>query len=186
MMLFLQMLGIHDAADCVSGIPGFTQFRLCQNGTMVIVKSFIKVAAYVVLLVGASSLCSCKGVSGQREVASSPQPAGDGLASAGGQYIVIYKPDPNPIPLNEPFNIEVQVLDAKSRKPLQNGFKLDVDGRMPHHRHGMNRQPTLQQREDGTSLVQGMLFHMPGRWEVYFDITRDGRTERAQDVIFLD
>ena len=28
--------------------------------------------------------------------------------------------------------------------------------------------------------AEGMLFHMPGHWEMYFDITQGGRSERAQ------
>ena len=31
-----------------------------------------------------------------------------------------------------------------------------------------------------------MLFHMAGRWEIYFDITRGGITSRAQDEITLE
>lgn len=154
---------------------------------------FVTKKALLVALI-TSVIASCKGISGNREVVSNAPaqvapadaPPKDGLSSAGGQYVVIYKTSPHPIPLNEPFAINVRVLDAKSRSEPLADVTLDVDGRMPHHRHGMNRQPVVTRGDNGSFHVQGMLFHMPGRWELYFDITRDGRTERAQDVIFLD
>ena len=149
-------------------------------------RPFAALAAIACWAAAIAIVAGCKGVSGHREVVSTPQTTGDGLASASGQYVVIYKTHPTPIPLNAPFDIDVRVLDAKNRSEALRDIKLDVDGRMPHHRHGMNRQPQVTQRSDGSFHVQGMLFHMPGRWELYFDVTRDGRTERAQDVIFLD
>jgi hypothetical protein len=108
------------------------------------------------------------------------------LTSANNSFIVAYRVQPNPIPLNEPFSIDVQVYGANQRTRLLKDILLEVDGRMPHHRHGMIRQPKVTVKGDGTFTVVGMLFHMPGRWELYFDITRQGQTERAQDVVVLD
>jgi len=34
--------------------------------------------------------------------------------------------------------------------------------------------------------VLGLRFHMPGRWELYFDVTRDGVLERAQIDLELE
>lgn len=128
----------------------------------------------------------CKSAGGSHEIATAPADLNGGLQSASGHYVVVYQTNPDPIPLNVPFHVNVMVYDTANRSAPLRDIKLDVDGRMPHHRHGMNRQPIVTQLEDGTFAVQGMLFHMPGRWELYFDITRNGRTERAQDVIFLD
>ena len=37
---------------------------------------------------------------------------------------------------------------------------------------------------DGRWVAQGMMFHMPGRWQLVFDVERGGRTERlATDVV---
>ena len=38
---------------------------------------------------------------------------------------------------------------------------------------------------DGSYKAEGMLFHMPGHWELYFDVSQGGRTERAQVDIQL-
>lgn len=57
---------------------------------------------------------------------------------------------------------------------------------MPQHGHGMNLVPTIERGVDGTWRVDHMLFHMPGYWELYFDITERGRVERAQSEATLE
>ncbi len=101
-----------------------------------------------------------------------------------GTYQLRYTSQPETIPLNEPFSLEVQLARADGR--ALSGERLSVDGRMPEHRHGMTTEPTVQDKGAGHFLVEGMLFHMPGRWELYFDISHDGRTERARVVIVLE
>ncbi len=63
---------------------------------------------------------------------------------------------------------------------------LEVDGRMPLHRHGMNQVPRVGSGPAGGFQVDGMLFHMPGDWVLYFDITREGVTERAQFDVLME
>lgn len=116
-----------------------------------------------------------------------PNPApGTGIVSTGGGYYVEFRTDPDPVPLNELFSIEVSVRDADARDESLEGIELMVDGRMPAHRHGMTREPRIERRPDGTFVVTGMLFHMLGDWELHFDITRDGTTERAQADVVLE
>jgi hypothetical protein len=38
----------------------------------------------------------------------------------------------------------------------------------------------------GAYRVDGMLFHMPGYWELYFDLSREGVMERAQGAVTLE
>jgi hypothetical protein len=45
-----------------------------------------------------------------------------------------------------------------------------VDAHMPEHRHGMNYRPSLKQLAPGRWRAEGLLFHMPGRWELVFDV----------------
>lgn len=111
------------------------------------------------------------------------------LPSSKGELEVWYIiPVGSQVPLNESFNLHVQVYEVRDeiiRFPLRN-VSLSVDAGMPEHMHGMNVQPKITQMKDGSFLVEGMLFHMPGRWELYFDITRNGVTERAQTEINLE
>jgi hypothetical protein len=106
------------------------------------------------------------------------------IESNDGAYVVAYRQKPEAVPLNDTFDLEVWVLDD-TQAPLP-GHALEVDARMPHHRHGMNLVPEVVAAGDGRFDVHGMLFHMPGYWEIYFDITSEGLTERAQTSIVLE
>lgn len=106
------------------------------------------------------------------------------IISNGGAYAITYRA-PQPVPLNEDFDLTVWVLDAASGAEVR-GAGLEVDARMPHHRHGMVQVPEIKRRADGGFEVHGMLCHMGGYWEVYFDVTRDGVTERAQFAFTLE
>jgi len=107
------------------------------------------------------------------------------LESIRGTYQVRYVTDPKVIVLNEPFAIDIWVHRSDGNK-LHASFELVVDARMPQHRHGMNRIPKKTRLTDGHYRVEGMLFHMPGSWEIYFDLSRAGRSERARAVVVLD
>jgi hypothetical protein len=134
----------------------------------------------------------------------SAQP-GAPLASSGGTYLVRYRTEPSPIPLNEPFSLEVEVLDASEPSRFAEAVSLGVEARMPAHGHGMNHVPEVRATLDGTEdpllrawtaedpalgngryRVRGMRLHMPGAWELQFDLTRWAVTERAQVTITLD
>lgn len=100
-------------------------------------------------------------------------------------YRVAFTPKPSPIPMNEPFTLDVVVL-GEAEAGIGKNLKLDVDAAMPEHQHGMNTRPRVQTSGDGRFLVEGMLFHMPGHWELYFDITDGAVSERAQFDINLE
>lgn len=104
-----------------------------------------------------------------------------------GRYRVSYLPNPDPIPLNEPFSMDVVVsLAGSGLQPVAPGTTLSLDARMPAHQHGMNRQPTVRGSGAGNFVVRGMLLHMSGRWELYFDVTDGAVTERAQFALDLE
>jgi len=35
-------------------------------------------------------------------------------------------------------------------------------------------------------VAEGLLFHMPGRWQLLFDVERGGRTERLEADVVLE
>ena len=103
--------------------------------------------------------------------------------SALGNYVVVLRTTPSPIPLNQPFEARITVEPrVKPSGPLA----VDVDARMPEHFHGMNLVARTTAQPDGTFRTEGLLFHMPGRWELYVDIAEGGRTERAQTEVILE
>jgi hypothetical protein len=107
-----------------------------------------------------------------------PQPwrRGQGVR---GEFLVDYAPDPDPIRLNEPFELALQVhLAAEPARPVV-GAQVFVSAWMPDHEHGMVRQPETVELGGGAYRARGMLFHMPGRWELRVDVIAGGGPERT-------
>jgi hypothetical protein len=68
------------------------------------------------------------------------------------------------------------------------GVEIKVHGAMPAHGHGLDYVPTVEPCADGRHwCVNGLRLHMPGTWEIYFDIgSPDGSSvERAQATVDL-
>jgi hypothetical protein len=105
----------------------------------------------------------------------------DSVCSSGGSYRVRIKPSKNPVPSNEMMGLQAEVLEGcgEGAKPAE-GVRLHVNAGMPEHQHGMTTQPRVLPLEGGRWDVAGLLFHMPGYWELYFDMEREGVVERAQ------
>jgi hypothetical protein len=151
--------------------------------------------AFTPILVGCEGGSEADNAPATQPAALAPSSAADGgpissgwheVTSSDGTYVVTYDLEPDEIPLNEPFGLRVRVCDADDRSTPLDNVSLAVDGRMPHHRHGMNRVPSIERTSDGTFEITNMLFHMPGYWELHFDITRGMTTERAQVEITLE
>jgi hypothetical protein len=106
------------------------------------------------------------------------------LRSNNETYVVRFTPDPEPIPLNALFTLRVAVSRADGSGAAR--LDLSVDAAMPEHRHGMSTQPVVERLADGTFQVRGMLLHMPGRWELYFDVRDERGVERAQRSLELE
>jgi len=109
------------------------------------------------------------------------------IATASGEFVIFYRID-TPVsapPLNEMFAMAARVEDADGRPLGSDDITLRVDAAMPQHGHGMNTTPRTEPADDGFH-VSGMLFHMPGDWQIYFDVTRGGTTDRATVDVTLD
>ena len=76
------------------------------------------------------------------------------------------------------FAIEVQLCPTDATL-------VRVDATMPEHRHGMNYRPSVKRLADGRWRAEGLMFHMPGRWELRLDVQSAGRTEQLLDPIVL-
>jgi len=108
------------------------------------------------------------------------------ITSNAGTWHGVYECRPPESPLNETFGLSVRVYaDAAHTRPAAD-VELSVDARMPRHGHGMRREPMIERAGPGHFEVEGMLLHMPGYWELHFDVTRGAVTERAQDSLELD
>jgi hypothetical protein len=89
-----------------------------------------------------------------------------------------WKVEGAPIAVGRQFAIEVQLCPASA-------VLARVDASMPEHRHGMNYRPSVKSLGAGRWRVEGLMFHMPGRWELQLDVKADGRIERLLDNFTL-
>jgi hypothetical protein len=94
-----------------------------------------------------------------------PPEAGERLDS--GPVQLAWRAEPAPIAVSRPFALLVTLCPADARL-------LRVDATMPEHRHGMNYRPTLQPQGGGVWRVEGLLWHMSGRWELRLDVESAG------------
>ena len=87
------------------------------------------------------------------------------------QFQLAYKLLPDPVPVGKHFAIDA-VLCPKGNAALP--AELRVDASMPEHKHGMNYRPSVTATGAGSYRAEGLMFHMPGRWELVFELRGSG------------
>lgn len=61
---------------------------------------------------------------------------------------------------------------------------MRIDATMPAHRHGMNFRPTIVAIGPGLYRAEGMMFHMPGTWQLSFEQrSAAGATRLTSDIV---
>ena len=101
----------------------------------------------------------------------SPEEPREGL-TLGGQFYLYWGAVPEPIPFNEPFQLAVMTHDGADYSVMVADTELSVDAAMPTHGHGMNTVAETTANGDGSFVVDGMLFHMPGEWRIDMVVTQ--------------
>jgi hypothetical protein len=106
------------------------------------------------------------------------------LVTDGGTFTLRLLTSPDPIRLNEYFELVVEV-GAERLADDGNPFWVGAQARMPAHAHGMSTLPRREDLGPGRFLFRGMLFHMAGEWEIAFDVTKGRVRERATARIIV-
>lgn len=106
---------------------------------------------------------------------------GTGWVVYSDHYLMAFRSDPLRIEVGEPFALVLNVC-TKGGEPAE---LLAVDASMPEHRHGMNYRPRIVAKGDGRFRAEGMLFHMPGRWEISFNVRAGEESENLTHDIIL-
>ena len=84
----------------------------------------------------------------------------------------------DPLAINTIHSWEL-VLHTADGAPLI-GAQMSVVGGMPDHDHGLPTSPVVTREiTPGRYLLEGMRFHMPGRWLLTFDVISDQGSESA-------
>jgi hypothetical protein len=107
------------------------------------------------------------------------------LVTDGGTFTLLLVTSPQPIRLNEYFELTVEV-SAVGVADDRNPYWIGAEARMPAHAHGMN---TLPRREDvgpGRFVFRGMLFHMAGEWELAFDVAKGRVREHVSTRLVVE
>ena len=106
---------------------------------------------------------------------------GTGWVVFSDHYMIAFRPEPMRIEVGEPFALLFNVC-TKDGNPAE---LVAVEATMPEHKHGMNYRPTIVAAGDGRYRAEGMVFHMPGRWEVAMDVRAGEESERLTHEIIL-
>tara|TARA_R110002126_G_scaffold88154_1_gene211373 strand:+ start:310 stop:732 length:423 start_codon:yes stop_codon:yes gene_type:complete len=118
-------------------------------------------------------------------LAASPALAGhcpDGALAAMPERItadgttVAYKTTPPRIEVGKPFSVEVVACLHGADRTAPS--KIRVDAGMPAHGHGMNYTPGERRIGPGHSAFDGLVFHMPGTWQITFDVYDGDKRQR--------
>jgi cytochrome c peroxidase len=86
-----------------------------------------------------------------------------------------------PISVSQHFSLEIAACAKSGPAPES----LKIDAHMPEHRHGMNYAPAVKALGPGRWRAEGLLFHMPGKWEFVFEIRTAGSNDRLAHPILL-
>lgn len=97
------------------------------------------------------------------------------------RFQLVFKATPSPIPVGQHFQLDFALCPLA---PAPAPREVRVDAHMPEHRHGMNYRPGVRSLGAGLYRAEGLMFHMPGRWELVFDVrSGDSATRLAQTLL---
>lgn len=103
-----------------------------------------------------------------------------------GRFTVGWRPVDGPVPVNEPFEIDLRLFEDAARERPIAGASVRVSAWMPDHLHGMGRLPQTREIEPGLYRVKGLLLHMEGLWQLFVDVTAGAQAERAEFRLTLE
>ena len=99
---------------------------------------------------------------GQAAACARPQGWTGAARIDGERWSAWWRSEPAAIPVGAHFSIRFRLCGP----PVG---RVGVRGWMPDHRHGMNYRPAVTL--NGLSgKAEGLLFHMPGRWQLILDV----------------
>jgi predicted TIM-barrel fold metal-dependent hydrolase len=94
--------------------------------------------------------------------------------------VLVWRAQPEAIRVGRPFSVSTSICPKQAGAGVQS---LAVDATMPEHQHGMNYAPRVVRSGEHRYDAEGLLFHMPGRWQLAFDVRVNGHSERlARDL----
>jgi hypothetical protein len=106
------------------------------------------------------------------------------VVSMGGGYRLSVAHAPTPIPQNQVHGWTVHLADSTGRPVIGAQFS-PVSGGMSMHGHGLPTQPEItRELGNGDYQLEGLKFHMAGRWELHLPFSVNGVQDSA--TLLLD
>ena len=100
-----------------------------------------------------------------------------------GLFQVLFEPQINPIIINKIHYWLLHLRTVNGEAVLN--AEIVVAGGMPEHDHGLPTKPrTRPATIEGDYLIEGLRFHMRGRWELELIISAAGATDTL--TVYLD
>jgi len=91
----------------------------------------------------------------------------------------------SPLAINQMHSWIVRVSDAQG-KSLSNA-RVTVNGGMPDHDHGLPTQPQItEQIAPGAYRLEGVRFHMNGRWVMTVEVQLSGTAADEVEVVTME
>jgi cytochrome c peroxidase len=106
-------------------------------------------------------------------------PALEGTRLESPRFVLAFKPQP--ISVARHFALDIAVCSKSS----VTAESIKVDAHMPEHRHGMNYAPEVKSLGPGRWRAEGLMFHMPGKWEFVFEVRAGGKSDRMGSAFLL-
>ena len=128
----------------------------------------------------ALALCPLLPVVALGQACNPALPGGTQLESR--RFLLGFRTEPASPKPGKYFAVEISVC-PKAGVPAPG--TLAVDAVMPEHGHGMNYKAQLNTQASGHYVASGLMFHMPGRWELFFDVRSGDRTDRLMRTIIV-
>ena len=98
--------------------------------------------------------------------------------SADSKYLVTLQPPAKPAAINQLHAWQLK-LTSPSGVPVANA-RIQVDGGMPQHGHGLPTRPQVtRELPGGGYLIEGMKFSMTGWWEIKLAIDGPAGADRV-------
>ena len=107
------------------------------------------------------------------------EPSLDGTRLESPRFVLAFKAEA--VAVAQHFALEIAVCAKAGASPEA----IKVDAHMPEHRHGMNYVPEVKQTAPGRWRAEGLMFHMPGKWEFVFEVRAAGKADRMASTYQL-
>lgn len=127
-------------------------------------------------------LAACMALNAPALAQSDPCSGKDSSHTArAGPYTVHFRVSPA-LAVARHFTLLFAVCDSRGATKPES---VAIEATMPAHGHGMNYRPNVVALGNGRYRAEGLMFHMPGEWELTFIVQEGGKSERISHRLVL-